>query len=679
MKSVSMNFKRVAAAVAALAIAAGTISLLPQNRTGLGTQLSASADEALPGAHSCSNEEGDVFLGGNYMEVGISKAGSFGTEGFLPEDAEGWHNLDKYSGRVGLMVDGDGFDVGEESTTGDFFLPGTPEERHSLAYSIDDEFKYNYAAYLNHNDWIDPIQELTTVDTSDVENGQLSAVTTGITADNIKIEQTISFGVNDKYFKISVVVTNLNDFAVDNVRYVRSVDPDMDEDIYDTFHTYNKVICNPNSNIPYTPNQCALVVAKGPTTLKGFFYAAFDKNARASILYGLNTKPYGTDYYGNPIWYNNDELPTTPSDEAIELTREMLDDGNLNGYLYRDSGVALTFNWDTIEAGGSRKAVVYESLDPDVITALANVSKDTEGLSKVYNGSEQVVSEADLNIVDGAGNVLTMGVDYELTGDYAATDVGTYNFDIVYKGDYEFIGTQPMVWEIEKAPLTITASDVTYVVGSEPIANGVVCTGFVGSDDESVLDGAFEFSFGDYTPESPVGDYTISVTGVTSNNYDITFVDGTLHIVEKMNYTAENVAWTKGSGETVAVKPVRESKDGAESYMFSGNVTVDGEACDFTVNEEDFSIVFTNEFLETLELGDHEVVVTFVDGESKSVLSVLKAEESSESKTESSSKADSSSKAASTTTTTNPTTGGAVALAGTALALGAVIATKKRK
>lgn len=33
----------------------------------------------MPGTRSATNSSGDVFLGGNYIEIGISKSGSFGT------------------------------------------------------------------------------------------------------------------------------------------------------------------------------------------------------------------------------------------------------------------------------------------------------------------------------------------------------------------------------------------------------------------------------------------------------------------------------------------------------------------------------------------------------------------------------------------------------------------------
>ena len=98
--------------------------------------LPAIACAALPGARSASNDAGDVFLGGNYIEVGVSKNGSFGTSTSAPVSF-GSHTRNSGTGPLGLISDGDGWDNGNMPTSGDFFLPGTPEERWAIAYKID--------------------------------------------------------------------------------------------------------------------------------------------------------------------------------------------------------------------------------------------------------------------------------------------------------------------------------------------------------------------------------------------------------------------------------------------------------------------------------------------------------------------------------------------------------------
>lgn len=81
---------------------------------------------AIPGPGGCLN--GDVFLRGRYIEVGIHNVGSFGTSATAPIDYT-------YSGKqLGFIadMDKDGFAVGNPRFAGDYFVPGTPLEGPSL-------------------------------------------------------------------------------------------------------------------------------------------------------------------------------------------------------------------------------------------------------------------------------------------------------------------------------------------------------------------------------------------------------------------------------------------------------------------------------------------------------------------------------------------------------------------
>ena len=63
--------------------------------------FTANAEE-MPGARSATNEVGDVFLGGNYIEIGISKGGSFGTSAAAPESFKS-HATSATGYRLGLL------------------------------------------------------------------------------------------------------------------------------------------------------------------------------------------------------------------------------------------------------------------------------------------------------------------------------------------------------------------------------------------------------------------------------------------------------------------------------------------------------------------------------------------------------------------------------------------------
>ena len=62
-------------------------------------------------------QAGELFLGGDYIELGISNVGSFGTTGSTPTDFYGTTG----SSALGLSNDADGFDYGDDLRI-DFFL-----------------------------------------------------------------------------------------------------------------------------------------------------------------------------------------------------------------------------------------------------------------------------------------------------------------------------------------------------------------------------------------------------------------------------------------------------------------------------------------------------------------------------------------------------------------------------
>src|SRR5690606_39296723 len=75
---------------------------------------------------------------------------------------------------------------------------------------------------------------------------------------------------------------------------------------------------------------------------------------------------------------------------------------------------------------------------------------------------------------------------------------------------------------INKAPLTVTADDktATYDGAVDDDGPAVHYTGFVGGEDESVLGGSVAFGGTSQTAKD-VGTYTITASGLTSNNYEI--------------------------------------------------------------------------------------------------------------------------------------------------------------
>ena len=99
-----------------------------------------------------------------------------------------------------------------------------------------------------------------------------------------------------------------------------------------------------------------------------------------------------------------------------------------------------------------------------------------------------------------------------------------------------------------KAALTVTANDKTINFGEEPPANnGVSYSDFEEGDDETKLEGDLSYAIGktvggdfsEYRAGDPVGDYQIIPSGITSDDYKITFVPGKLTVNQKATISVE--------------------------------------------------------------------------------------------------------------------------------------------
>lgn len=424
---------------------------------------------SLPGARSLSDSSGNVFLGGNYLEIGISIHGSFGTSSapssIYPGSSTGFH---PYSSAIGLRVDGDGWNVGNSSRTGDFFLPGTPEERWMFGYYANGT-QYNYVVGDRTSNmsgyWI---KTPSVTNTSKTSSGQLSATVIGITQHNVKITITYSFTTNDKFFVTDVKIENNGSYNLTNVRYTRSFDPDQDAETSGSYQTYNRVACNPRSNDSITTggeNNFAMVVSKGSASKEAFFFIAFDERARASADYFAPS----TCYEAN-LWLANTSFPTSVDAADIAGT---------SGYTLIDSGIALTFRIDTLMAGNNDTLTYYSSLDPDLSTSLTNVKKAAAG-SLNYAAEEIAGLESNtdytISYVNASNQTVRITINSGSTGSIKlkGTDKSGVAYDLagqVITITAEGIEDQQM--EVASRPTTPTIADDT---ASTPSQASIIIT-----------------------------------------------------------------------------------------------------------------------------------------------------------------------------------------------------------
>ena len=142
----------------------------------------------------------------------------------------------------------------------------------------------------------------------------------------------------------------------------------------------------------------------------------------------------------------------------------------------------------------------------------------------VYDGTEKKPAVT----VKNGETVLVEGTDYTLA--YANNvNAGTAKVTATGKGNYA--STKTVEYTIKKVQLTIKVDDAQVICGKEAPQYEVSYEGFVAEETKDVLEGTLTITC-DYTKESPAGStYDITPSGLTSKNYDITFVPGKLTVL----------------------------------------------------------------------------------------------------------------------------------------------------
>lgn len=122
---------------------------------------------------------------------------------------------------------------------------------------------------------------------------------------------------------------------------------------------------------------------------------------------------------------------------------------------------------------------------------------------------------------------------------------------------------------ITKAKLTITADDIEVHQGEEMPVLTWKAEGWKNDEDESVLT-VQPVCTTEGTPDSPLGDYTITISGAEAANYDITYVDGKLTVsvpVGIASFRANVAPADIYTLQGIKVRSKAESLDGlAEGY-----------------------------------------------------------------------------------------------------------------
>lgn len=278
---------------------------------------------------------------------------------------------------------------------------------------------------------------------------------------------------------------------------------------------------------------------------------------------------YGVDKGAVDIYLNEEFKLTVNVDNAGSFSCDL---GPLNAGTYK------------LYAKYSDESGKFDEAEWPVNTATFEIGKksltiDESSVSindKVYDGTTSATISGSASLVGGDQvTVSSSGVSAtfadENVGSNKVVTVTGFALDGADNNNYEL--TNPgftLKGNITKAPLTVTAKDNSIKYGDEAANDGVTYNGFVNNEDASVLVGTLDYSYtnnkGAYGEENnAIGTYQITPSGLTSDNYAITFVPGTLTVDPKPNtaYTVKHYQQNLADDGYPTVATATEDKTGA--------------------------------------------------------------------------------------------------------------------
>jgi hypothetical protein len=173
------------------------------------------------------------------------------------------------------------------------------------------------------------------------------------------------------------------------------------------------------------------------------------------------------------------------------------------------------------------------SVSNTLVISKAAATIELGGLSHIYSGQAKAATAT----TNPSGK--NVNFVYSQDGNTVAspTNSGSYSVTATID-DPNYQGSESGTLVIDKAPLTVTASNQTVVYGTDPDDFTVNYDGFVNGENESVLGGSLSFT----GAGTNVGTYTITPAGLTSSNYEISFVAGRLEITKASSTTTVTVS-----------------------------------------------------------------------------------------------------------------------------------------
>ena len=230
--------------------------------------------------------------------------------------------------------------------------------------------------------------------------------------------------------------------------------------------------------------------------------------------------------------------------------------------------------------------------------------------SFVYNGTEQAPTATAEGLVNGDECTITVSGAKDVGSHTAtATELSNANYKLPTTG-------LEQNFEITKATLTVTAKNKTIAYGDEPANDGVEYSSFLGSDDASVLGGTLTYGY-NYEKGNKTGEYVITPSGLTADNYEINFVSGTLTVETKKTTFAAIQVFEDENGKRAEIAGEYDGPDAVNITEDIKHVAVTFDR-EFTPNSGHATIMFPFDVKASSLTGVKSVIeftgITKIDG-----------------------------------------------------------------
>lgn len=287
---------------------------------------------------------GEIYLQGQYVEVGIGECGCYGGDAA----PAGYHpNVGSMLGFVADQ-DKDGWAVGAPNYCGDYFVPGSPYE----AWGIQIGNGPTSTMFGNHTMCWTTMAPGTGVSYTVTPEGKVGVwegdyISGGF---NIHIKQTTTVPDTSLYFYTSVEITNNGVATINDVYYMRNVDPDNENPWTGDFVTTNVIEQQP------ADTNCYTALVSGTGNAFGCYlgmYSTGYQDARAFMEPWSFSFPWTAGGIGD--MYHGVGSYTTTLDSTV----------------VNDNGIGIANYWNSISPGGTVEYTFYYVLDFDEIDNLS--------------------------------------------------------------------------------------------------------------------------------------------------------------------------------------------------------------------------------------------------------------------------------------------------------------------